>query len=122
MGNISGKINLASLEHKVIKTKNGTDCIVLPIKSNNLFLSEKGNVFLDISANEHINAEKKQTHIVNQSVPKDVYDKLKAAGEYAPTLGNLTDWEKLSGGGNGEPTPNQSANFDPAGSDEDLPF
>lgn len=118
MSNISGKINLASLQHARMKTKQGNDCIVIPIKANNLFLSEKGNVYLDIQANEHIDSEKKTTHIVNQSVPKDVYDKLKAAGEYAPTLGNLTDWSKLS---SGESEPNNLGDVPPV-DDQDLPF
>jgi hypothetical protein len=120
MSNISGKINLAALTHAKIKTKKGADAIVIPIKENNLFLSEKGNVYLDLQANEHIDAEKKTTHIVNQGVPKEVYDKLKAAGEYTPTLGNLTEWSKLGGG---EGDPNTSAEV--AGDvdlDDSLPF
>ena len=120
MGNISGSINLAALEHKVIKTKQGTDCIVIPIKSNHLMLTEKGNVFMNINANEHINAEKKQTHIVSLSVGKEEWEKLKAAGKYAPTLGNLTDWDKISGGGSSEPTPNHSDI--PVSGEDDLPF
>lgn len=121
MSNISGNINLASLEHAVKELgKNKTKCIIIPIEANNLLLTERGNCFLNFQANEYINAEKKQTHIVNQSVPKEVYEKLKSAGEYAPTLGNLTDWSKLSGGG--ESTPNESDSFPPIEDSEDLPF
>lgn len=117
MSGISGKINLAALEHAIRKTKEGVEYIAIPIAKNNLFRSEKGNVYLDFSGNEHIDAEKKQTHIINQSVPKEVYEKLKAAGEYAPTLGNMTDWSKLGGG---EPTPNDSADIPE--DDPDFPF
>jgi len=120
MSNISGKINLAALTHARIKTKKGADAIIIPIKENNLFASEKGNVYLDLQANEHIDQDKKVTHIVSQSVPKEVYEKLKAAGEYAPTLGNLTDWSKLNGGG-GESAPDTSTDAEPEGED-DLPF
>lgn len=117
MSGISGKINLAALTHSVQTSKKGVKYIAIPIESNNLFHSEKGNVFLDITCNEHLDSEKKQTHIINQSVPKAVYEALKEKGEYAPTLGNLTDWDKLGGGG-GEGSPNS---IDPIEGD-DLPF
>lgn len=118
MGRISGKINLSALEHSVQTSKKGVKFIAIPIEKNNLFQSDKGNVYLDISCNEHLNSEKKQTHIVNQSVPKEVYEKLKEAGEYAPSLGNLTDWDKLGGGG-GESAPNVSTEDMEM---DDLPF
>lgn len=123
MGNISGKINLSALVHAVKKSpKTGKSYIAIPIEENHLFLSEKGNVFLDLSCNEHINEEYKQTHIVSQSVPKEVYEALKAKSEYAPTLGNLCDWDKLSGGGSGEGQPNSTVADIPEGEDDNLPF
>jgi hypothetical protein len=119
MSGISGKINLAALTHAIRTSKDGNEYIAIPIKKNHLFRSEVGNVYLDISANEHINKEKKETHIVKQSLPKEEYQKLKDAGEYAPTLGNLTDWSKLGGG---EPTPNNTAAVDIPEGEDDLPF
>ena len=121
MGRISGKINLAALTHKIITSKKGAKCIVLPIIENNLFLSEKNNVFLDISCNEYLDSEKKQTHIIGQSVGKDAWEKLKEKGEYAPTLGSLCDWDKMSG----DKSPQNGESFEDGideGGEDDLPF
>ena len=121
MSNISGNINLAAFKHAFLKTKKGAEGIFIPFEVNNITKTDKGNVYVNIQASEHINAEKKQTHIVGQSVPKDVYEKLKEAGEYAPTLGNLTDWAKLGGG---EATPGASSEAKASDFEEgdDLPF
>jgi len=121
MGNISGSLNLAKLVHAIRKSPKGVSYIAIPIEANHLILTEKGNVFINISCNEHMNEKDKQTHIVSQSLPKEVYETLKAKKEYAPTLGNLCDWDKLSGGGSGEGHPNSSVADIPEG-DDDLPF
>lgn len=85
---ITGSINLASLQHKIEKVKNSDESIIkIPIHRNNLYLSDKGNVYLQIVAFEH--EGEKQTHIVSQSLSKEKNDALKAKGEFAPTLGNL---------------------------------
>ena len=122
MSNISGKINLAALEHAVIKTKSGDEAIVIPIGKNNLFKSDKGNVYLDLFANEidanKRRADSKDTHIVSQSVSKEVREKLKAESKYPPTLGNLAVW---GGGGYSEPSP-AATSIDLADNTEDLPF
>lgn len=109
MGSISGKINLAALTHAVMPMgKDKVECIVIPIAKNNLFKSDKGNVYLDLQAfeiaPEKRNDDRKDTHIVSQSLPKEVREKLKEANQYPPTLGNLIDWDQVSGGG--EPSPN----------------
>lgn len=122
MGNVSGKLNLAALEHAIIKTKSGDEAIVIPIKKNNLFKSDKGNVYLDFSARELDLSKRREgsndTHIVSQSVGKEAYEKLKAENKYAPTLGNLTVW----GGGGGEPKPNTTQIDDLGDEVPDLPF
>lgn len=81
-----GKINLAALSsHKIAEFPvKGSDekikCIVLPIDKNNLFLSDKGNVYLDIVAFElksptvDKDGAVTQTHLVKQSLPKKVRD------------------------------------------------
>lgn len=93
---IKGKINLAAFTHAVmdIKKKDGstTKAIIIPIDDNNLFLSEKGNVFFDFYANE-IAVEKRKgdySHLINQSISKEKREALKAESKYPPTLGNLT--------------------------------
>lgn len=139
---ITGKLNLAKLEHVIrefpMKDGSQQECIVIPIEKNSLFKTDKGNVFLDIFASE-TPAEKRKvvtvkskdgtkefqryesTHIVNQSLPEDVREKLKAEGKYAPTLGNLTD-SNLQLQSGGADSPNVSEDFAPAGPGDDLPF
>lgn len=106
MSNISGKLNLASLQHVIEKrkTKSGEmiDVITLPIKNNNLFLSEKGNVFFDLIAFEVAPDKRKgeDTHLVKQSLDKAVMDKMTDEQKKAmPIIGNLKVW------GQSEPTP-----------------
>lgn len=80
------KINLAALpSHKIIKVNVGgeqVDAILLPIKKNNMFLSEKGNVFIDLVLFENKEPMKDkdgaiiQTHMIKQSFPKDVREKM----------------------------------------------
>lgn len=122
MGNISGNLNLAALEHKVVDgKKEGEKILCIPINANNLLLTEKRNVYIDIQAYplKEIKEGSKNTHIVNQGLSKEVRDKLKEQDKYPPTLGNLVDWSKHSGGS--EPEPNISnQDFDPQ--PDDLPF
>lgn len=80
------KINLAALpSHKIIKVNVGgeqVDAILLPIKKNSMFLSEKGNVFIDLVLFENKEPMKDkdgaiiQTHMIKQSFPKDVREKM----------------------------------------------
>jgi len=122
MSNISGKLNLASLQHVIEKrkTKSGDmiDVITLPIKNNNLFLSEKGNVFFDLIAFEVAPDKRKNedTHLVKQSLDKAVMDKMTEEQKKAmPIIGNLKVW------GQSEPTPSAPAADIPESTD-DLPF
>lgn len=123
MSNGRGKINLTALEHAIVSSKVNKDekILCIPIKKNNLFLSEKGNVYLDIIYNEIKNPrdDSKDTHIVNQSVPKEVREALKANGQYPPTLGNLQHWD--GSGQHGEPAPNV-VETPPTATTDDLPF
>lgn len=139
---ITGKLNLAKLEHVIrefpMKDGSKQECIVIPIKKNSLYRTDKGNVFLDIYANE-IPPEKRKvitvkskdgtkeydryesTHIANQSLPEDVREKLKAAGQYAPTLGNLTDSNLQLQSGSSE-SANVSDDFAAMPEGDGLPF
>ena len=120
MSNISGKINLAALKHARIKTKKGADAIVIPIAENHLFASEKGNVYLDLQAWElkEKKSDSKDTHLVKQSLPKDIFDKMSEEQKKGmPIIGNLIDW---GAGGHGEPEPQNMA--DGVVDEDDLPF
>ena len=128
---ITGSINLMALNNAFIeqrKDKNGNtvDCAVIPLKHNWMHKTEKGNVYMRISARE-INQDNKRedskdTHIVSLSVDKETYDKLRSIDKYPPTLGNLTDWDKVYGSGANQASasPQQSTLAPPDA--DDVPF
>lgn len=117
--NISSKINLAGLKHSIrtIKGNSGElECLVIPIEINNLFKGEKG-VYLDLTGFEIKNKvnDSKDTHLVKQSFPKEVYDKMTEDEKKAtPVLGSHILWAGSSS--LGDSTLNAQAEND------DLPF
>lgn len=119
---IGGKINLATLDH-VIMTKKGKDkkdieCIVIPIEKNNLFKSEKGNVYLDIIAFELKDPKHGDTHLVKQSLPKKVREAMsKEDLEKMPIMGNL----KVMGPKEATPA-NSAGDGVVVDENDDLPF
>lgn len=93
MATIVGKINLSSLKHVIEKRKgkNGEiTSLVIPIEANHLFLSEKGNCYLDVIAFDLKNPKDNQTHILNQSFSKEVREKFtEEENKNRPPLGSL---------------------------------
>lgn len=121
MGTISTKVNLAGLKNAAIiksgKNKD-VDCILIPIAQNHLFKSEKGAVYLDLQGFELKNPKEgsKDTHLVKQSLPKDVFDKMSDDDKRAmPILGNHIVW-------GGVQSSNNEATATEAASESDLPF
>lgn len=119
MANISSKLNLAGLIHVVRKEtrkdKSTVECLIIPIDQNHLYRGEKG-LYLDISHLEIKNPKsgQKDTHLIKQSLPKDVYAALSDEEKKAmPILGNTIVW--------GQSSTNEAAIID-QGADDDLPF
>lgn len=101
MGRISTKINLASFKNAVIVkmgNNNDVDCICIPIAQNNLFRSEKGAVYADFIGFPSQGREgSKDTHLIKQSFPKDVQEKMTEEEKKAqPIFGNHIDWDASS--------------------------
>lgn len=120
MGNISTKINLAALKNATILKMDKTqlDCIIIPIEQNHLYKSDKGAVYLDLVGFELNNPkqDQKDTHLVKQSLPKDVLSKLSDEEKKAmPILGNHINWDKSS-------NTHQEVSAVTAASEDDLPF
>lgn len=116
MSNISGKINLRQLKSKQVE-KDGKKYLVIGIDSNNLFVGEKG-VYLDLQGYEikDKKTDSKDTHLVKQSLPKEVFDKMSEDEKRAmPILGNFIDWG--NSGGHGEPEPQVDEDMP-----DDIPF
>ncbi len=121
MANISVRINLAGLIHatRLEKGQSGEqECIIIPISKNNLFKGEKG-LYLDVTAFEikdrsKMDAERKDTHLVKQSLPEDIYKNMSDEEKKAmPILGNAIVWGALN---------NEPALQPPTDSGDDLPF
>jgi len=121
MATISTKVNLAALKNAAIiksgKNKD-VDCILIPIDQNHLFKSEKGAVYLDLQGFELKNPKEgsKDTYLVKQSLPKEVFTKMTDEEKNAmPILGNHIVW----GGAGAERTETGAKE---AASEDDLPF
>lgn len=121
MSQISVKINLRQLKHvvKTMKRKDGTtiECLIIPIKANNLYEGEKG-LYLDLSAFalKEMKEGSKDTHLVKQQLPKEVYNAMSEEERKAtPILGNAILWS-----GHSEPEPNTSSDIEMT--EDDLPF
>lgn len=97
MSNISTKINLAGLKHSIRMIKGKTtdiECLVIPIEPNKLFKGEKG-IYLDLTGFEIKNKvnDSKDTHLVKQSLAKEVYEKMNEEEKRAmPVLGSHILW------------------------------
>jgi len=96
MANLNVKINLQNL-HCVCRFEKGAagpvECLIIPLEKNHLFKGEKG-IYLDMTAFELKEKKDNQTHLIKQSLPKDVYSKMtEEQKKAAPILGNLSTWE-----------------------------
>jgi hypothetical protein len=121
MGNMSIKVNLAALKHavRIEKGKSGDqECIIIPISQNYLHKGEKG-LYLDLSAFEikdrsKMDASRKDTHLVKQSLPEEVYKAMTEEEKQAmPIVGNVIVWGANS---------NEPALAAPTEEGDDLPF
>ena len=118
---ITIKINLLQYKAAIMKVKNKAgkevDCIAIPIELNNLFKGEKG-VYADFVAFDLKNpkADSKDTHLVKQSLPKEILEKMTEEDKNAlPIFGNLRVW-----GERGESESTSSAA--PISEDDGLPW
>ena len=117
------KLNLSQLTHAIRPGKaEGEQILYIPVKANKLFISDKGNVYLDLVGFHFTDkTEAGNTHIIKQSFSKEYMDSLTDEQKKAlPIIGNAkyTPGTKTS-----DTKPEQSAPTGGDGSDsEDLPF
>jgi len=93
------------------------DCVVIPIEANHLFRGEQG-IYLDLIAFESKtkNEKIKDTHLVKQSLPKEVLEAMTDEEKKTqPILGNLRVWGEYQ-----EPAPVSS--LEVTDEIEKLPF
>lgn len=96
MSKISGKINLQALKHVDMEMDGESGKVLgifIPIKANNLFKGEKG-IYLDLVAFDLKEVKDDQSHLVKQSLPKAVYEKMSDDEKKdTPIIGSLnTNW------------------------------
>lgn len=123
MSTISTKINLTQFKHAIRKMQGRSgmmDCLVIPIDENNFVRGEKG-IYLDLIGYELKEKKDKQTHLIKQSLPKEVYDSMEqTAKDKLPIVGNHIVWSTR------EPEPVRIELKDPVvfrGEEkDDLPF
>jgi hypothetical protein len=93
MQRINLKVNLSNLKSvtQFQKGKNGPiECLIIPIDENYLYRGQSG-LYLDLTAFEIRNPKEgmKDTHILKQSLPKEVYETLTDEEKKAmPIMGN----------------------------------
>lgn len=118
---MSMKLNLANL-YCVVRGEKMTDgsikeCLIIPIENNHLFKGGKG-VYLDLMAFpfESKIEGNKATHIIKQSLPKEVFQALTDAQKKSmPIMGDVTVW----GAPSSEPVSDVNTTLEP---NSDLPF
>jgi len=123
--NIGLKLDLSQLKHVIQKKKGKSgdvECLVIPIEANNLFKGKEtedgASVYLDLIAFPLREVKDYATHLVKQSLPKDVREKMsKEELNDMPILGNL----KTNIGG-GSSAPNNAAAGKVLDESDDLPF
>ena len=118
---IGGKLNLAKLIHvnMVKKGKDGKDvkCLVIPIEQNHLYEGKDGNVYIDLIAFALKEPKDNQTHLVKQSLPKEVREAMSEEERNdQPIIGSLN----IDIGH--KEVPNDAADGKTLAETDDLPF
>lgn len=76
--NYNVKINLAKLNKVAAvnltgRSGNTVKCVVIPIEDNDIFVSEKGGIYLDITAIAMKKENYGQTHLLKRHIPSEKY-------------------------------------------------
>lgn len=120
---ITGSLNLSGLKHVMMDKKGKSGMvkgIFIPLEANHLQENDKNsNVYFPLVAFEMKEAKDYATHIVKQSLPKEVREAMSQEEKNEmPILGNL----KTSNGAPSEANNNASEETFVADGDDDLPF
>lgn len=107
--NYNCKINLAGLKHTVQKMQGASgdiEVLVIPIEANSLYRGDKG-LYLDLVAWGIETPKYDDTHMLKQSLPKEVAEKQSKEEKYAmPIMGALRPFK--GGGGSSEAAVSES--------------
>lgn len=99
MTDFNGKLNLLKLKRAGIMQIQGRTgvlrCLVIPVEDNNIFVTTDENnhpkaAYIDLTAWELKNPKYDETHMIKQSLPKEVREKITDEEKKAiPILGGL---------------------------------
>ena len=99
MTDFNGKLNLLKLKRAGIMQIQGRTgvlrCLVIPVEDNNIFVTTDENnhpkaAYIDLTAWELKNPKYDETHMIKQSLPKEVREKMPDEEKKAiPILGGL---------------------------------
>lgn len=128
MTNFNAKINLMKLKRAGIMSIQGRGetlrCLVIPVKENHLFISSDEQnkpkaAYLDLTAWELRNPKYDETHMIKQSLPKEVREQMSDEELKAqPIIGGLKPFESEQQNAAGS----CDAPFAQVGDYNDLPF
>ena len=72
------------------RSGNKIDCLAIPIALNNLFVSDSNEIYLNMVAWESDKLKNGQTHLLKQSLPKEVVDNMSEEQKKGlPILGSV---------------------------------
>lgn len=72
------------------RSGNKIDCLAIPIALNNLFVSDNNEIYLNMVAWESDKLKNGQTHLLKQSLPKEVVDNMSEEQKKGlPILGSV---------------------------------
>lgn len=117
MANLNIKLNLQNLICACRYEKGAAgpvECLIIPLEKNHLFKGEKG-VYLDLTGFELKEKKENKTHLLKQTLPKDVFKAMTEEQRYAtPILGDVSVWEHTEA--------ELISNLETLPIDSDLPF
>ncbi len=117
MSKLNIKLNLSNLKGVVrfeAAETGPVECLIIPIEANHLFKGKSG-IYLDLTAFELKEVKDNQTHLIKQSLPKEIYQKQTDEEKKAmPILGNVSTFEATTS----EPV----SSLEPMAAGTKLPF
>lgn len=117
--NYNLKLDLAKLKNVAVaningKSGNSVKCVIIPVDHNNIFLSEKGGIYLDFGCFALKKEQYGQSHLVKQYLPREVYEAMTdEERNEQPIVGSLKPMKARKA------QVNETAEVEQAG---DLPF
>lgn len=129
--NYTVKIDLKKLDKTALMNIQGKDgmvqCVVIPVKDNNIFVSDKpnGGIYLELKASEAREMKYGQSHFLKKTVSKEAYSQMtKDERMSMPIIGSLSPYDNQGMAGNNQ-TPTEQPKENTSNGDYDgteLPF